>query len=295
MTITQIQYFMALAEKLNFTKTANTLYIPQPYLSKRIAELESELNLTLFERDTHSVKLTGAGKILFSFFKKANEEYSSAYNSAALEQSKLNGSLTIGVLDYLDDIGINMVEILNDFSSRFPDTAVQVYQQAYQFRPERIFYEGFDLIFTFSDELPDVRDVEFSPIIDCTTRLYFSPRHPLARKKDLSPKDFEGEKFFFAEVPDILQEKKRILRDLVACGISQPKIVFVPTTSAVFTNVGGCFGVTVADEPVVNALPFSLGGIDLWEHTLGFMCRKDGHDPRISFLSERLSMMSVKK
>ncbi len=57
----QLRLFLALSESLNFSKTAEQLFISQPSLSKAIQELEEELGLTLFERTTRSVRLTPSG------------------------------------------------------------------------------------------------------------------------------------------------------------------------------------------------------------------------------------------
>ena len=63
MTIFQLECFCALADSLNFTQTANAMFITQPALSRAISSLEQELQLTLLQRTTHSVTLTPAGKI----------------------------------------------------------------------------------------------------------------------------------------------------------------------------------------------------------------------------------------
>lgn len=64
MDIKQMQYFLATAEALSFSKAANTLFISQPYLSKQISELERELGVKLLIRTTRSVRLTDAGEML---------------------------------------------------------------------------------------------------------------------------------------------------------------------------------------------------------------------------------------
>lgn len=45
MTLFQLQCFVSVANTLNFTRSANELYITQPALSKSISSLEQELNL----------------------------------------------------------------------------------------------------------------------------------------------------------------------------------------------------------------------------------------------------------
>ena len=59
--IRQLQYFLAVAEQLNFSKAAKMLYVTQPLLSQQIAELEKQLNVQLFSRSRRSVSLTPAG------------------------------------------------------------------------------------------------------------------------------------------------------------------------------------------------------------------------------------------
>ncbi|MET8411069.1 LysR family transcriptional regulator [Streptomyces sp. NPDC005195] len=59
-----LRYFVAVAEELNFSAAARRLHMATSPLSQRIKDLERELDLRLFERDTHSVKLTPAGEAL---------------------------------------------------------------------------------------------------------------------------------------------------------------------------------------------------------------------------------------
>ncbi len=53
--------FLALSESLNFSKTAEQMFMTQPSLSKAIRDLEEALGLSLFERTTRSVRLTPGG------------------------------------------------------------------------------------------------------------------------------------------------------------------------------------------------------------------------------------------
>lgn len=64
----QMRYFMELARCLNFTRAAANLYVAQPTLSQQIAELEAQLGVTLFIRNSRSVALTPAGEILYKSY-----------------------------------------------------------------------------------------------------------------------------------------------------------------------------------------------------------------------------------
>lgn len=79
--IKQLRYFVAVAEELNFRRAAERLHITQPPLSQTIKNLEEELNVKLFIRNTHSVQLTRAGEV---FFQEALNLLAAAHQSLSL-------------------------------------------------------------------------------------------------------------------------------------------------------------------------------------------------------------------
>jgi len=56
--------FLVLSKLLSYSKAADTLYISQSVLTKHIQELEKEMGVALFTRNTHGVVLTEAGRAL---------------------------------------------------------------------------------------------------------------------------------------------------------------------------------------------------------------------------------------
>ena len=76
MTIQDITCFLKLAKTLNYTKTANALYISQPAVSRHINSLEQEIGGPLFDRTIRrSIQLTEIGEILYNGLKQCEDIY----------------------------------------------------------------------------------------------------------------------------------------------------------------------------------------------------------------------------
>ena len=68
MTITQLTYFIAVAESGSLTQVAKQMNVSQPAVSGAIRELESEFNVQLFRRAHRKLTLTNEGE---EFFREA--------------------------------------------------------------------------------------------------------------------------------------------------------------------------------------------------------------------------------
>jgi DNA-binding transcriptional LysR family regulator len=79
--VRDLRYFLAVAQALNFTRAAETLYVSQPALSKQIRALERQLRVTLFERGPSTVRLTRAGAELVPYAEAMVESWEGAKHS----------------------------------------------------------------------------------------------------------------------------------------------------------------------------------------------------------------------
>ena len=61
MELRQLRYFVKAAETLNFSEAAKGLYITQSTLSQQIRQLETELDVQLFQRNSHEADRSRSG------------------------------------------------------------------------------------------------------------------------------------------------------------------------------------------------------------------------------------------
>jgi len=75
MTLRQLRYMVQVAQTGSIHTAAQALYITQPSLSKAIADLESEIGVTLFERGSRGVTLTEEGFTFLAYARQVLEQY----------------------------------------------------------------------------------------------------------------------------------------------------------------------------------------------------------------------------
>lgn len=99
MELRHLRCFMAVAEELHFARAAEKLHIEQSPLSRAIKELEDDLGVRLFERNTRSTRLTRAGHILREHAPRVFAALGQARDSVEAVAAGYDGQLRIALSD----------------------------------------------------------------------------------------------------------------------------------------------------------------------------------------------------
>src|SRR6185503_9307829 len=96
MDIRDLQVFLAVSTRLNFTRAAEDVNLSQPSVSVRIRQLEQELGVKLFEQLGKKVALTEAGLLLVPHARRVIAAIEGAQHAIDELQGLERGTLRIG-------------------------------------------------------------------------------------------------------------------------------------------------------------------------------------------------------
>lgn len=124
MELRHLQYFIAVAEELSFTRASRRLHVVQSGVSSAIQALERELGATLFDRNRHRVSLTDAGHALLPEARATLAAAEAARDAVHEARAGLRGTLTIGTM--LSTGRLDVPELLGRFHTTHPGVAVRL-------------------------------------------------------------------------------------------------------------------------------------------------------------------------
>jgi DNA-binding transcriptional LysR family regulator len=119
-----MQIFVEVAREKSFRGAADNLGIPNSTVSRRIAELERDVGLRLFDRSTRRVTLTDAGKLHFANCERILDDANLAHEQLTDLRASPSGKLRI--VSNVVPANEWIVPLLPAFSLRYPDIEVEL-------------------------------------------------------------------------------------------------------------------------------------------------------------------------
>ena len=126
MTITQLEYIVALNEYKSFSKAAKFCCVTQPSLSMQIQKLEEELNLIIFNRKIKPIKPTTEGLQIINAARKIIQEKKSIQIFAQGYHKDVIGEVSIGIIPTIAPYLIP--KFLSSFQTKFPNLKLNIFE-----------------------------------------------------------------------------------------------------------------------------------------------------------------------
>ena len=118
MTITQLQYVLAVAEHRNFTLAAEKCFVTQPTLSMQIQKIEEELNILIFDRSKKPIQLTDIVQKIVNQAKNIVNEAGKIKDIVEYQKGFIGGDFRLGIIPTIMPTILPM--FLNNFIKKYP-------------------------------------------------------------------------------------------------------------------------------------------------------------------------------
>ena len=177
MDIQSIQAFLAVSASGSFSRAADSLFLTQPAISKRIQTLEHALDIALFDRIGKSVRLTEAGRALLPSCRRIIAEIEESKRIVSNLRQTTSGVLRLATSHH---IGLHRLPpVLREFSGRYPEVELKIAFMDSELACEQIINGEIGLaIITLPDE--DDERLEMKPVWHDPLCTVVSRQHALA-------------------------------------------------------------------------------------------------------------------
>lgn len=182
MELRQLRYFAKAAETLNFSDAAKALNIAQSSLSQQIKQLEDELNVQLFVRNSHAIRLTEAGETMLPFALRTLHDAETCADRIRDLQKLLTGTLNIGVTYSFSPI---LTETVVSFMKLYPHIKLNIIYKPMGELMDLLAKRDLDFVLAFKPTQP-VADVESHILFQNSLSAVVCNSHPLASKEKVT-------------------------------------------------------------------------------------------------------------
>ena len=249
MELRHLRYFVVAAEEEHFHRAARRLHIVQPALSRQIRVLEQEVGVELFERLSHGVRLSSAGRVFLDGARKILAETDALMLSAQRAERGQQGLLRIGFVKEGSRFRI-LPQAFNAFRHDFPGVELTLMPAMSDAQLEALREGNLDAGFVFNR--PE-RDEAFSHLkIRTVDRLLVLPRgHPLAKKREIRLAHLTDYPFILQDRAQYPQSYDRMMARFFQGGLT-PRIVQVTEDSDTIVHlvaVGMGISFTLVPDP----------------------------------------------
>jgi LysR family hydrogen peroxide-inducible transcriptional activator len=213
MTLSELHYFVALADHGHFGRAADSCHVSQPTLSTQLRKLEEFLGVILFERTNKALHITPVGEQIVAKARRMLAEADSIIELARQKTKPLTGPLNLGVIPTLSPYVLPW--LLPALKKAYPDLRLIVHEDLTDHLLERLKAHRIDAALI---ALPNEdEELQALALFDEPFFLACPPGHPLAKANRVRQSDLRKEHL-------LLLTDGHCLRDqaLAVCGFAAP-------------------------------------------------------------------------
>jgi LysR family transcriptional activator of glutamate synthase operon len=180
MTLEELRWFVAVAEREHVTAAAVQLHVSQPALSRALARVQAHVGVPLFDRDGRRLRLNRYGRLYLEHARRALAQLDAGRDELA-DATGASGGGTV-VLAFLHTLGSWLVPaLLRGFGGAHPGITLQLAQDSASEMLLALRSGSADLVLT--SPRPDDPAIGWHALATEPLRLVVGPAHPLAGRR----------------------------------------------------------------------------------------------------------------
>lgn len=249
-SLENLQTFLALAQDLNFRRTAERLHLDQSALSRRIQKMEQTLGFRLLDRTTREVSLTQAGQHFYQNAADLLRTYGETVETARRVAEGKTGLLRVAYMAFA------ATELMPAAVARFrqvhPHVDLRLSYIRTQGQKVALANQEIDLGYMIGPfDHPDYQSVALSsePLYVVTPR-----NHPLLLLPAITPQDLNGQDMILGNMREWDEYRWRLNDLFSAEGIALKVTLEASNTLGLVGLVAAGLGVTIYPESLIGFL-----------------------------------------
>ncbi|MDO4477934.1 MAG: LysR family transcriptional regulator [Lachnospiraceae bacterium] len=245
----QLEYFVAAAETLSFTKAAERFFVSQTAISQQIGLLEQSLGAQLFDRSTRPVTLTSAGQTFLIEARAILERMQRSVDLVHEASVGLTGTLRIGYVSGYERSDLSVW--VRYFHRENPNLLITFYRSSTDILAAGLLSGETDIIFTWdSTNIRQTSDIEHRMVEKAKLVVALYNRHPLAQRLSISRQELLNENIIYMSPSAVMDSygDALFMEKYTAAGY-RPNIIFRSSdTESVLMMVASEEGVSILPD-----------------------------------------------
>jgi DNA-binding transcriptional LysR family regulator len=201
MDINQLEVLVTVAKEKSFSRAADILNRTQPAISQAIRRLEADVGEKLFDRSSKDGTLTSAGNVLVEYAKQMLNLRKDAQSAIRELKDLHHGKVTISANEHTV---FYLLPVIRVFRQRFPHVKVEVKRGVASRIPTEIIGREVELgVISFKPHDESVKSVA---VDGDELVMIVAPKHPLAKRGEVSVRELGNENFVAHNAPSPYRE-----------------------------------------------------------------------------------------
>lgn len=249
MDFRQLEYFCTISKLKNFTRTAETLHVSQPSVTKAIKALEAELKLTLIDRRQKHISLTNEGKAFLLHAEQIMKSVEDTYRDMERFQLERQGTVHFGIPPMVE--AYLFPDLFTSFKAMYPDMNLDVKEYGDSTEVmEKADAGELDFGIIFATEAEADNDENKMLIMTDNMSLCVSPELPISRKQEISFDDLRDEHFIMQQ--SNTYQYQHVYERCVERGYVPDILLCTTQLKTIKQLVGNRLGISVLPDFVTN-------------------------------------------